>query len=115
VPARADHRAVPDWQVVARNGRYDWHDHRIHWMSEGNLPPQVEDEAERAKVFDWRIPLDVARRPVTISGSLTWLGIDEGGLPIAAALSLLGALAGGAALVLTVRRRRTRKPAGEAW
>ena len=46
VPGQADHRARPEWQVVARNGRYDWHDHRIHWMSEASDPPQLTDSGE---------------------------------------------------------------------
>jgi hypothetical protein len=117
LPARADHRAPPSWAPVAENGRYDWHDHRIHWMSESTQPPQIEDEAERTKVFDWDIPMASAGRPVEVRGTLSWLGKDEGGFPVAAGLSLGGALLGGALLVVLVRRRRSRSgtPAKEAW
>jgi len=114
LPARADHEAPPEWEVVARTGRYEWHDHRIHWMSEGSLPPQVKDEGERAKVFDWRIPMQAGGRPLAVTGSLTWLGDPGGGFPLAAGISLAAVLAGGALLVAVVRRRR-RRPAEEAW
>jgi LPXTG-motif cell wall-anchored protein len=45
------------------------------------------------------------------------VGEEEGGFPMAAGLSLGGALIGGALLVVLVRRRRSRAgaPAGEAW
>jgi hypothetical protein len=117
LPARADHRAPPSWAPVAENGRYDWHDHRIHWMSEGTLPPQIEDESERTKIFDWDVPMAVAGEPVQVRGTLTWLGEEEGGFPIAAGLSLGAALVGGGLLVVLVRRRRSRGPAPvkEAW
>jgi hypothetical protein len=116
VPGRADHRAAPEWRTVARNGRYDWHDHRIHWMGEGSLPPQVEDESEPMKVFAWRIPVEAAGRRAAVRGRLDWVGQDSGGFPAAAALSLAAALAGGALLVAFVRRRRARPGAErEAW
>jgi hypothetical protein len=118
VPGRADHEAPPSWEQVAENGRYDWHDHRIHWMGEGTLPPQIEDESERTKVFDWGIPMAAAGQPLEVRGTLTWLGEEDGGFPLGAALSLGGALLAGAALVVVVRRRRARAgaaPAKEAW
>jgi hypothetical protein len=116
VPARADHRARPQWQAIAANGRYDWHDHRIHWMSEGTLPSRVRDEGERVKVFDWRIPLDSGGRPAAVTGTLTWVGRDESGFPLAAAVSLAAALAAGALLIVLVRRRRGHGVAREeAW
>ncbi len=116
-PARADHRAPPRWEPVAENGRYDWHDHRIHWMGEGTLPPQIEDQAQRTKIFDWDIPMAAAGAPVAVRGTLTWLGNEEGGFPIAAGVSLGAALIGGALLVVLVRRRRGRAGtrAREAW
>jgi len=117
LPGLADHRAPPSWAPVAENGRYDWHDHRIHWMSEATMPPQIEDEGDRTKVFDWEIPMASAGRSVAVHGTLTWVGEEEGGFPMAAGLSLGGALIGGALLVVLVRRRRSRAraPAGEAW
>jgi hypothetical protein len=120
VPGRADHEAPPDWTVVARHGRYDWHDHRVHWMSEGTLPPQVEDEGERVKVVDWSVPLVAAGRPASVRGTLTWVGRDEGGFPIAAAVSLGAVILAGALLIVVVRRRRTRgerptEAVKEAW
>jgi hypothetical protein len=120
LPSAANHEAAPKWEVVARNGRYDWHDHRIHWMGKGTLPPQIEDEAERVKVFDWEIPIAAAGRSATVQGTLTWLGKDDGGFPLAAAASLAGVILAGTLLVVVVRRRRARAPrrakeASEAW
>ena len=106
VPGRADHHAEPEWQTVASGGRYDWHDHRIHWMNEDTLPPQVEDEGQRTKVFDWRLPLAAGATSVAVRGKLTWLGTDDSGFPLAAAISLLAAAGAGMAVVLFVRRRR---------
>ena len=118
LPAQADHEAPPSWETVDDTGRYDWHDHRIHWMGEGTMPPQVEDEGKRTKVFDWDIPMAAAGQPLEVRGTLTWLGKEEGGFPLGAALSFGGALLAGAALIVVVRRRRARQPAGvakEAW
>jgi hypothetical protein len=117
VPASARPSAPPLWQRVARNGRYEWHDHRIHWMSQTPPKPVREDESKRAKIFDWTLPMAVAGRPGRIDGTLTWLGKDSGGFPVAAAVSLAAVALAGAALVVFVRRRR--RPGvdrqSEAW
>ena len=99
------------------NGRYDWHDHRIHWMSKTPPKPVREDESRR--VEDLR--LEGADRgggtAGRIDGTLTWLGKDSGGFPAAAAVSLAAVALAGLALVVLVRRRR--RPTGdrqtEAW
>jgi hypothetical protein len=117
VPRSADPEATPEWRVVSRNGRYDWHDHRIHWMA-STPPPRVrENEEARTKVFDWRLPLAAAGRRSVIRGSLVWVGKDSGGFPLAAALSLGAAVLGGGAVVALVRRRRrpSRQREVEAW
>jgi hypothetical protein len=117
VPRSADPGATPEWRVVSRNGRYDWHDHRIHWMA-STPPPRVrENEEARTKVFDWRLPLAAAGRRSVIRGSLVWVGKDSGGFPLAAALSLGAAVLGGGAVVALVRRRRrpSRQREVEAW
>jgi hypothetical protein len=117
VPRSADPRAAPEWAVVSRNGRYDWHDHRIHWMA-STPPPRVrENEERRTKVFDWKLPVAAAGRRSVISGTLVWIGKDSGGFPLAAALSLGAAVFAGVGLVALVRRRR--RPSGQrevdAW
>ena len=33
-PSGADPALPPDWLPVGQNGRYAWHDHRAHWMSQ---------------------------------------------------------------------------------
>ena len=121
VPASARPDAEPRWAPIAENGRYDWHDHRIHWMS--TTPPEVvrEDESRRVRVFDWKLDVSVAGEPAAIRGTLTWLGVRDEGFPVAAGISLAAALLAGAALVLFVRRRRGRGGGGgaaaarEAW
>jgi len=125
LPANADGEAPPDWEVVNRNGEYEWHDHRIHWMSEGTLPPQVTDQSAETKVFDWDVPLRVGGAAGAITGTLTWVGRPGGGFPVAAGIALAAVVLGGIALVVVVRRRRRRggdgdgeRPAGpakEAW
>jgi predicted Rdx family selenoprotein len=115
VPASASSRAVPQWRTVDRTGRYVWHDHRIHWMAQA-LPPQVKDQHQRTTVFDWRVPLTVAGRPGAIRGTLIWVGKQDAGFPVAAALSLAVAMLAGLTLIVVVRRRRrvpTARP--EAW
>jgi hypothetical protein len=118
VPRSATPRAKPSWKDVTRSRRYDWHDHRIHWMSKTPPEPVRKDESRRAKIFDWKLPVTVAGRPATIKGRLTWLGKDDGAVPLPSALSLAAAVLAGAALVAVVRRRRRPGPRGaaeEAW
>jgi len=116
VPTRAKPRARPEWRTVARNGRFDWHDHRIHWMGKGSLPPQVTDESQPVKVFAWSIPLDAGGQRAEVRGRLSWLGRDDGGFPAGAGLSLGAAAIAGCLLIQFVRRRRTRPGAAkEVW
>jgi len=111
VPDGVDSKGEPRWKVVSRTGRFEWHDHRMHWMSKGD-PEQVKDKSVRTKVFDWKVPVEVDGKPSDITGTLFWTPTPGGSVPwvlivglTLAAIAVLGAVA-----VLRHRRR----PA-EAW
>jgi hypothetical protein len=116
VPASADAEAPPRWETIDRTGRFEWHDHRIHWMAK-TRPPAVKDPDVRTKVFDWEVPLRVGDQPVELAGTLTWVGkTDDGGAPVGAIVAFAAVVVGGAAAVIVARRRRRRAaPEGEAW
>ncbi|MEA2267458.1 MAG: hypothetical protein QOC64_68 [Solirubrobacteraceae bacterium] len=119
VPASAKAGATPQWELVDRTGRFEWHDHRIHWMSK--VPPkQVTDQDRRTKVFDWSVPVRVGETRGTIAGTLFWQPKPGGGAPVAAYAGLAAiALLGLGAVVVVRRRRRAAEAApgaeAEAW
>jgi hypothetical protein len=104
VPPSASAKAPPHWKLVDGTGQFEWHDHRIHWMSPA-LPPQVKDKGKRTLIFDWRVPIAVGGQRGEVAGRLFWVP-NSSSAPVAAfviggAIVVLGLL-----LVLTVRRRR---------
>lgn len=120
LPDRADKEADPSWDEVGTDGRFEWHDHRSHYMSEGT-PPQVEDKSERTKIFDYTIPLRVDGEPAKIDGTLFWRGRDTG-FPILPFAILAVAVVGGILVLIRRRRRAEGQPEGsgeegqsEAW
>jgi len=105
VPANAKPNATPDWQVVDRTGSYQWHDHRIHWMS--TIPPQqVKDKSKRTKVFDWKVPVQVGATKASVNGTLFWQPKPGGGIPTGAIVGLAALAVLGLGAVVVVRRRR---------
>ena len=72
VPATASKDAEPDWKRVARGRFYDWHDHRIHWMSASDPPTVRKAPDEPHHVFDWTVPGTAGGMPLAISGSLDY-------------------------------------------
>jgi hypothetical protein len=118
VPAAAKPGATPQWQIVDRAGRFQWHDHRIHWMSK--VPPkQVTDTSKRTKVFDWSVPVRVGGTRGAIAGTLFWQPKPGGGAPVAAMVGLGAIALLGLGAVLVVRRRRggeaLARTEAEAW
>jgi hypothetical protein len=105
VPASASPSAAPRWSAIDRAGQFEWHDHRIHWMSP-LLPPEVTDQAKRTKISEWEVPIRVGAQPATIYGQLFWVPEEGTKTPVAAIVALVAIALGGVALVVAVRRRR---------
>jgi hypothetical protein len=80
VPADVTAADDPDWQPVGRNGRWAWHDHRIHWMSPE--PPGSLTGNGTQDVFAWAIPIEVDGAPVTVNGVLDWHPSENPLLPL---------------------------------
>jgi hypothetical protein len=58
-----DPDAEPRWRTVATDGRWAWHDHRIHHMG-----GQVDPAARTAEGRAWEVPIVVDGEEVTIEG-----------------------------------------------
>lgn len=107
LPAQADAKAAPRWEQVASQEEYEWHDHRIHWMSK-TLPPKVQNATDRRHhVFDWKVPARLDGTALDIAGSL-----DYEPPPGASPRILIGVLvllASGGSAAIWLRRRRERR------
>jgi hypothetical protein len=124
VPSSASASAPPKWEVIDRTGEFEWHDHRIHWMSP--VPPaKVKNKSKRTWIFDWNVPITVGATKATIDGELLWTP-ENSKAPVAVIVLGVVIALGGLAFVLFVRRRRARaasdggaqgmgSPTGETW
>lgn len=108
VPPSANASAPPKWEGVERTSQFEWHDHRIHWMSPVT-PPEVKDTGKRTKIFDWSVPIQIGTQRGAINGELFWVP-ESSSTPIAAIIALVVIVVGSALLVLVVRRRRREGP-----
>jgi hypothetical protein len=110
--------STPAWKVVSRNGRYDWHDHRMHWMGK-NDPPNLKDKSVRTKIDDWTVPIKVGSSAGTISGTLTWVPKPSEPLPVGAIFAFAALLILLFIGVFVIRRRRAgtapAREKAEAW
>jgi hypothetical protein len=105
IPEGVTADSAPRWRQVGDDGRYAWHDHRIHWMST-NTPPAVSGE-RRQVVFPWTLAVLVDGAEVTLDGELVWLPSRSPALPL-----MIGSVA---LLPLAVpRRMRPRAAVGLA-
>lgn len=112
VPDGVDGEGEPRWERLDGSGRFEWHDHRMHWMGEDD-PPMVEDKDVRTKVYDWEVELRVGDRPGAIAGTLFWTPTPSSSLPLGAIFAFAGLVIALCVAVIVVRRRRG-APA-EAW
>jgi hypothetical protein len=106
VPASASASLPPKWVTVDRTGSFEWHDHRIHWMSPVT-PPQVKDKGKRTLIFHWSVPISVGMQKGVVDGQLFWVP-DSSKTPVAAIVALIVILLAAVAFVVWVRRRRAR-------
>jgi hypothetical protein len=116
VPASASAHAAPHWSVLDRTGQFEWHDHRIHWMSP--VPPaQVKNKNKRTKIFNWQVPIQVGAQTGAVNGQLFWVPEEGTKTPTGAIVALVAIVLLSVVLVLFVRRRRRGRPGGtgEAW
>jgi hypothetical protein len=117
IPSGVSSSAAPKWEVLDRTGRFEWHDHRIHYMSPV-VPPQVKDRSRLTLVFAWKVPIAVGATRGAVLGRLLWVPASSKASGAVIAIGVLIVL-GGLAFVAIVRRRRRRAqaapPATEAW
>lgn len=125
VPASANASLPPKWVTVDRAGTFEWHDHRIHWMSPVT-PPQVKDKAKRTKIFDWSVPISVGVQKGVVDGQLFWVP-ESSKAPVAAIVALVAIAVLALGFAIWGRRRRARpgmssgggagesSTGGEAW
>jgi hypothetical protein len=97
--------STPHWQTQSRSGRFEWHDHRMHWMGAQD-PPQLKDKTRRTHIFDWRVPISVGGTPGKIAGTLTWVPLGGGSVPVALIGGITIVLIALSLWVFAIRRRR---------
>jgi hypothetical protein len=94
----------PKWKQLSRSSRFEWHDHRAHWMGKSD-PPGLKDKSVKTKIQDWTVPIEVAGTKGRIAGTLTWVPLDEGGLPLGAIFAFAALLIALSIAVFIIRRR----------
>jgi hypothetical protein len=96
-PPGADPALPPDWMPVGADGRYAWHDHRAHWMSEE--PPRQALPGDR--ILESTVPLRVDGAAVSVDVATDWLP-SPSRVPLYVGAGIAAALV---ALALVLRRR----------
>jgi hypothetical protein len=114
--------STPNWKTQSRSGRFEWHDHRMHWMGNQD-PPQLKDKSKRTHIFDWRVPITIGGTPGKIAGTLTWVPLTGGSVPAGTIIGITVVLIALSLGVFAMRRRRMEADDGgggaeapaEAW
>jgi hypothetical protein len=103
----------PKWKQLSKSSRFEWHDHRSHWMGKSD-PPNLKDKDVKTKIDDWSVPIAVDGTKGQIAGTLTWVPLDEGGLPLGAIFAFAALLIVLSLAVFIIRRRRADGDGGDS-
>jgi hypothetical protein len=105
VPASASNDAALRWERVSGGRTYQWHDHRIHWMSTID-PRKIRDAPDQPHhVFDWTVAGTVGGERLAIRGTLDYAPPPQSSFnPIL--IAPLAALVLASAIFWWARRRR---------
>ena len=90
VPAEASYDAEPQWEVVATNGRWAWHDHRTHWMN----PARPLGSEPGDQILEAVVPLTVDGADVSLTVVSVWQEAPSALAGIAGAVVGLALLVG---------------------
>jgi hypothetical protein len=104
--------AEPKWKQLSKSSRFEWHDHRAHWMGKTD-PPNLTDKNVKTKIDDWTVPIEIGGTKGQIAGTLTWVPLDEGGLPVGAIFAFAALLIVLCIAVFVIRRRRADGDGGQ--
>ena len=85
----------PAWKELSKSGRFEWHDHRTHWMGEGDPPKLTDKNIETVIDDNWQIPIAVGGTKGDDHRHADVGPARQGGLP-------LGAIFGFAALIIVL-------------
>ena len=112
MPEGVDGTGAPRWKVVSRTGRFEWHDHRMHWMARSR-PPQVKDPDARTTIFTWTVPMTVGGERGDIAGTLFWT--PRPGAPLGLIVGIGVVTLALCVFAVVVRRRRATGPRDASW
>jgi hypothetical protein len=105
--------SAPAWKELSKSSRFEWHDHRAHWMGTAD-PPNLKDKDQRTKIMDWSVPMEVGGRETQIAGTLTWVPLEGSSLPLGAIFAFAALVILLSTAVFVIRRRRSAGDAGES-
>lgn len=108
IPKDANADAAPVWKRISSAHRFQWHDHRIHWMGATDPPAVEQAPGSPHLIATWKVPfsLGTATQPTgDIVGTLTYHPSSHLGTYLTWG-AIVGALLIVVALQLFLGRRR---------
>ena len=73
VPASADAGAKPEWREVSGGTTARWHDHRSHWMGNGDAPMVQADPGSPHLVQRFEVMLLRDGEKIAVTGDVRWI------------------------------------------